>query len=111
MNGGGYHNSPEHVVGCGVPVDPCSPANSGTSPDENIAILGAHQSVLLIHAAEGIAFLQTPARLALAHSLLLTPGRVIHGLKMTLCCVSVHSMRSGLNHGSLRFLCSCPWTL
>ena len=44
--------------GSSVPIDTSAASHRSTSPDEDIAILSAHECVLLIHARQRITLLQ-----------------------------------------------------
>ena len=47
--------------GSSIPVDTSTASHRSTSPNEDIAILSAHESVLLIHARQRITLLQMTA--------------------------------------------------
>lgn len=42
-----------------IPVDPSAAPHSGPGPDEDVAILGAHEGILLVHAGRRVALLQS----------------------------------------------------
>lgn len=63
------------VTAISLPVDTSAASHRGTSPDEDIAILSAHESILLIHAGQRITLLQDALTITVTMTVTVTVRR------------------------------------